>query len=160
MVDLSEFDELPVEDYAPNPEAKPASPETDLWCAVIHQAWEDAFIASDWVITAGEPKTVDPEIIRGDARRFLTADIDPWRSDREDVCARAGIEPDFIQTAARKRLEAARDADSAREDMVHAKTIARMDKALAALLGRSETLSDRQMDSQLKRWADIEAMAF
>jgi len=102
-------------------EENPSSPERALWCAVILQAWTDSFTASDWHLLAGEDKTADPELIRGEARRFLTSDIDPWRSDREDVCAMADIDADMIRAAARKRLEASGEADGEREAKAQAK---------------------------------------
>ena len=138
-------------------EEKPSSPECTLWCAVLLQAWQDAFVHSDWALIAGEDKSVGPELIRGEARRFLVSDIDPWRSDREDVCAMADIDPDMIRAAARKRLAASREADGEREAEAQAKAIARMDTALAALLDRSSGMSDKLLDYRLGQLAEMEA---
>ena len=138
-------------------EESPSSPERALWCAVILQAWTDSFTASDWHLLAGEDKTADPDLIRGDARRFLVSEIDPWRSDREDVCAMANIDPHMIRAVARKRLEASREADGEREAEAQAKAIARMDTALAALLDRSSGMSDKMLDYRLGQLAEMEA---
>lgn len=151
---------LPAGAKVPEVEVEPrdteTSPEVRLWCAVILQAWNDSW-GSDWQLLAGEEKAADPELIRGDARRFLTSDLDPWRSDREEVCAMAGIDPDMIRAAARKRLALVRTADAEREAHSQKRAIARLDVALARLLDRSDDMSDNMLEYRLGQLAEMEA---
>lgn len=102
-------------DAPPPPEAKPISPERILFQAVIERAIHDAFFSSDFSLRNSENKlkcsTFDPEIIRGDARRWLVSRLDPWRTDRENICDMAGIDPNLIQDGARQKLREVRAAE-------------------------------------------------
>lgn len=137
-------------------EERPTSPEVCLWCAVLLQAWEDAFVHSDSQLSAGEDKAADPDLIRGEARRFLCASLDPWRSDREEVCSLAGVDPDMIQKAARRRLDLSREEDAEREAAARERAIARLDEMLSRLLDRSADLHPGRLDQQLRKLAEIE----
>lgn len=138
-------------------EDRESSPEARLWNAVLLQAWEDSFSHSDCQLSAGEDKAADPDLIRGEARRFLCASLDPWRSDREEVCSLAGVDPNMIQAAARKRLELSREEDAEREAEARERSIARLDDMLARLLDRSEDLHPGRLDQQLRKLAEIES---
>ncbi len=94
------------------------SPEQAMWIAVVGRAWLDAFEASDHFLVQSERKAADPEIVRAGARRWLVLDHSGWKEDRETVCIMAGVDPDTIRNAARRRLkatriEAANDLDTA-----------------------------------------------
>ena len=117
--------------------SKPRPPEQELWCAVLETAWYDAFVASNLWLVQSERKAADPEALRGEARRFLTSNIEPWREDREMVCSMAGdIDPDVVRAAAIRRLELARDEDVARRE----REFAALDTAFENLLARSATM--------------------
>jgi len=91
-------------------EGLPVEPETKLWIAVLLRAWADAFIDSDFQLISVD-KIVDPDGARAAARNWLTKDFGDWREDREIVCSLAGLDPDFVRTAAIRRLERARVGD-------------------------------------------------
>ena len=83
------------------------SGEQALWLAVVGRCWLDAFETNDPGLRNTD-STCDPEIVRAQARRWLTLDFAGWCEDRETVCIMAGIEPDLIRDAARRRLRATR----------------------------------------------------
>ena len=97
--------------------AQQVSPETVLWAAVIEQIFIDAFEASDSMLADFKSwrlqgdSDFDPEAVRAESRRWLLADFDPWRADREDACDLAGFDPDAVRSMARERLDEAREEE-------------------------------------------------
>ena len=78
------------------------TPQRQLCAAIILQAWEDAFDPSS---PAGMGTADDPNVVRGDARRFLTMTFGPWRDSREEICDLADINPDDLQRRATAKLK-------------------------------------------------------
>ncbi len=116
------------------------SPEQAMWIAVVGRCWLDAFETNDPGLRNTD-RTCDPSIVRAGARRWLVLDHSGWKADREMVCIMAGVDPDTIRDAARRRLretrtEAAHDLDTAFLRLVECSEsldAAALDKALAAL---------------------------
>ncbi len=102
-------------DAPPPPDAPPISSDRALWLAVIERAIYDAFFASDFALRNSENKLknteFDPENLRGEARRWLVSDLEPWRTDREEVCDLADYAPDLLQEFARQKLREVREAE-------------------------------------------------
>lgn len=83
------------------------SGEQALWMAVLMRAVHDAFVSSDVQITSSENDKggdFDPDIIRAEAKRWLTAGFGDYVEDREFVCEAAGVDVDDVVAASRKRL--------------------------------------------------------
>ena len=121
--------------------------EQALWLAVIGRAWLDTFEVSDICLSKSEP-TRKPEAVRAEARRWLTFNIDPWREDRETVCDFAGIDPDMIRNAARRRIAETKKAKAME-----------LDTAFLELVSVSETMDAAALDSALAKLANLEATA-
>ena len=138
------------------PESEPAvSPERGLWLAVIATAWFDAFQASEaWL--RNTDRTADPQVIRGESRRWLTMGGDcGYARDREEVCHLAGVDPDVIRHAARKRLaeiKAGAGAGTTAE-------VVNLDRAFAALLDNEATMVPDEIDKALEELAALEIAA-
>ena len=124
------------------------SPEQALWLAVVGRCWLDAFEASDAFLVQSERKAADPEIVRAGARRWLVIDHSGWKADREMVCIMAGVDPDTIRDATRRRLKATRT--QAAHDL---------DRAFLALVACSETLDAAVLDEALAALAALETEA-
>lgn len=152
------FDSLPAIHDAQD-DSKPISPERALWLAVIARAWLDAFEASDYFLrasqTAEERRDFDPEISRGDARRWLTLDFNPWREDRETVCDLAEISESMLRNAAKAKLAQVKQA--AAENRT-AQVIA-LDTAFAALLDDSDRMAAADLNAALEALANLELTA-
>ena len=139
-------------DYLPDT-SKPISPEKDLWQSVLLTAWNDAFLASNWWLQQTEGKASNPEALRGEARRFLTSNIQPWQSDREEVCDRADVDPDMLRAAALKRLELARVEDVARREG----ELAALDRAFENLMAREDRMKKGEVTRAMRHLAVREA---
>ena len=109
-----------------------ASPEVELWLAVVSRIWEDAFVSSN-VSIRNTDRHCDPDMIRAEARRWLLLNHGDWRRDREEICARAGVCPDAIHSAAvrRNKLAKAEDTERNRRERVS------VDMAMARLVERA-----------------------
>ena len=107
----------------------PANSEVNMWCAVITQAWIDAFTEGE-AIRGARPYEWDT--VRAEARRWLLINHSGWKRDRDDVCARAGFDGDMVRREAVKRMEMARIEDVARRETA----LAGIDRAFESLLAR------------------------
>ncbi len=123
------------------------SPEQAMWLAVVGRAWLDAFETSDPGLKNTD-RTCDPSIVRAQARRWLVLDFGGWRENRETVCIMAGVDPDTIRNAARRRLKA-----------THTEAANDLDTAFLALVECSETLDAAAPDKALAALADLENAA-
>ncbi len=123
------------------------SGEQAMWLAVVGRAWLDAFEASDAALLTID-RRCDPDVVRAQARRWLVIDHSGWKADREMVCSLAGVDPDTIRDAARRRLKETR-ADAAHD----------LDRAFLALVACSETLDAAVLDEALAALAALETEA-
>ncbi len=143
---------------------RPVSPETRLWRAVVYQAVFDSVVASNHHLrdseSGGSGVAFDAEAIRSESRRWCVAMIEPWFSAREDVCARAGIDPDFIRSAVRRRLDELKDADADRAEANRKAMEEKLARKLDHLVARSPEVSDRRLDTMLRQLAELEDRAF
>ena len=143
---------------------QPASPEVRLWQAVVYQAVFDSVVASNYHLrdseSGGCSAAFDPEVIRSESRRWCVSTMEPWASAREDVCARAGIDPDFIRSAVRRRLDELKDADADRAEASRKAMKEKLTRKLDHLVARSPEVSDRRLDTLLRHLAELEDRAF
>ena len=123
------------------------SPEQHMWIAVLGRAWLDAFECSDAALRTIDRRS-EPEIVRAQARRWLVLDHSGWKEDRETVCIMAGVDPDLIRDAARRRLKATR-TEAAND----------LDTAFLRLVECSESLDAAALDKTLAALADLENAA-
>ena len=134
---------------------EPAQPyrneKQDLWLAVIMNAIRDAFLASDTWLSNTE-RGRDPELIRGDAHRFLTMRWGPWAESRERICEVAGVDAESLAAACRVRLRAWKAERRTAQ-------VIRIDEALARLVGSESTLSPELITAALVELAEMEAAA-
>ena len=86
--------------------------------------------------------------------------IEPWFSAREDVCARAGIDPDFIRSVVRRKLDELKDADADRAEATRKAMEEKLARRLDHLVARSPEVSDRRLDTMLRQLAELEGRAF
>ena len=124
---------------------KSASPETELWLAVIDRAWLDAFTATDETLR-NIYRTADPAVTRGEARRWLTLNFGDWREDREMVCDLASLDPDAVRATAVRRLALAKIEDI---DQRVAK-IEALDRTFESLVARAGTLTKRHVTRTMR----------
>ena len=118
-----------------------------MWLAVVGRCWLDAFECSDAALRTTD-RRCDPAIVRAQARRWLVLDFGGWREDREMVCVMAGVDPDTIRDAARRRLKATR-TEAAND----------LDTAFLRLVECSESLDAAALDKALAALADLENAA-
>ena len=78
----------------------------------------------------------------------MVLDHSGWKEDRETVCDLAGVDPDTIRNAARRRLKATR-TEAAND----------LDTAFLALVACSKTLDAAELDRALAALADLESTA-
>ena len=121
------------------------SPEQAMWLAVVGRCWLDAFECSDAALRTTD-RRCNPAIVRAQARRWLVLDHSGWREDRETVCDLAGVDPDTIRNAARRRLKATR-IEAAND----------LDTAFLALVACSETLGAAELGRALAALANLES---
>jgi hypothetical protein len=140
-------------DHAPIYDRK-ISGEQKMFAAVVANAWADAFIRVDASINAID-RQCDPVIERQEASRWLTSDLEPWRSDREEVCDLAGFDPDLISTVARKKLAEVKAAEAKDQTA----TVIPLDMAFANLLVESNPLNPAELDAALEALATLEGKA-
>ena len=154
MVDAgvdSGWDALPgVHDPEPEPDdsSDDSSVERTLWISVIAQAWNDAFTTPRSIPAGSTPGQAD--MVRGDARRWLTLDFGRWRDDRETVCELAVVDPDALRRMARKKL------DSIKSERPGAEVID-LDEAFARLLAAESRMDPSELDAALSDLARLEA---
>ena len=79
------------DDWSELTNERAAIPEQMLWVSVIRQAVADALCPYDQF--DDKRKSVANTTHQGEAVRFLTSDLEPWRTEREEVCALAGVDP-------------------------------------------------------------------
>ena len=132
--------------------AKSISSETEMWCAVVARVWDDAFLASDVWLKNSE-RSCDPDLVRSQARRWLLLDFGTVKSDREEVCTNANINPDMVRAAAIKRMELAKVEDVARREA----QLANLDAAFEALIAREVTMRKSEVTRAMSHLADREA---
>jgi len=128
------------------------SGEAALWIAVIARAWADAFTASNGMIIASE-RRADPNVVRASARRWLLLNFGEWREDREIVCTAAGVDPDVICRAARRRAELAEAEDQERNRGERES----IDRAMESLVERASYLGRKRVSQDLRNLAIREA---
>lgn len=114
----------------------PLRPEFELFLAVIWRAWEDAFVATNQTLKNSD-RHCQPDMIRAEARRWLTLNFGEWREDREDICDRAGVDPNAVRSAAVRRLELA-GVEDAERDRLERESI---DRAIVSLVERAHRLT-------------------
>ena len=78
----------------------------------------------------------------------MVLDHSGWKEDREAVCIMAGVDPDVIRDAARRRLKATR-TEAAND----------LDRAFLALVACSETLDTAALDEALAALVALETEA-
>ncbi len=137
------------------------SPECKLWRAVILSAWRDAFERADATLenSDSEPdgdRRATAETIRGDARRWFCSDIEPWKSDRIEVCDRADVDPNTIQRVAITHRDSLRATDEAHSEREQRRTAKRFEERLERLAARSDRYSPKRLDLLLRRLAKLE----
>lgn len=130
---------------------KVLSPETRLARAVLWRAYDDAFLASDYLLRLDRSHD-DPDTIRASARRFLTLNHSKWLEDREYWCDLADLPEPTLRRACLERLPGAKVADAeARKAKIEA-----MDKAFEALLSEPEdTILNRKLTALARREAEL-----
>ncbi len=114
---------------------------------MVGRCWLDAFECSDAALRTIDRRS-EPEIVRAQARRWLVLDHSGWKEDRETVCIMAGVDPDLIRDAARRRLKATR-TEAAND----------LDTAFLRLVECSESLDAAALDKALAALADLESAA-
>lgn len=108
-------------------ESGKSCPDRVLWCAVIEQAWRDYFIRpkrdeieipegakrANGRLKAGVRDEINAELrlIQRDGGLFLLETSGPWARSRAQVCALAGVDPNWLRERAME--EARRAARSA-----------------------------------------------
>lgn len=132
--------------------AKPPSPEEELWLAVVARVWEDAFEASD-VWLQNSDRTCSPDLVRAEARRWLVHDFGDFRRDREEICVRAGLDPDAIHKAAIRRNKLAKVEDTERRG---AEIIA-IDRTFARLAANENVWTRERVTRTLRELVEREA---
>ncbi len=94
----------------------PSTPESGLWAAVLERVWRDAFIDGDDLLGASAPtpegRIETADAVRSEARRWLTANIDPWREDRETICDFLGLNPAALRIAAMRAVQSLESRDA------------------------------------------------
>jgi len=129
-----------------------STPESALWAAVLERIWRDAFVDDDGVLGASAPtpegRVETADAIRSEARRWLTANIDPWREDRETVCDFLSITPEWLRDCA---VRAIQEQESRQSQFSFS--------MLRALEFRERILRTRKLDQLLSFIADIESNA-
>lgn len=129
-------------------------PERALWLRVIGQAWVDAFEASDWFLTiTDKPRARDPDVIRAEARRWLTIDFGLDADDRQEICDLAGIDADALRSAAKQKLDAVKAKEQTTAEVIA------LDRAFARLLESESTLDAATIDAALADLAELESAA-
>ncbi len=134
------------------------SPEQALWLAVVGRAWLDAFETSDPGLRTTD-RRCDPSIVRAGARRWLVLDHSGWKADRETVCIMAGVDPDTIRNAARRRLKATRTTSDSSSLDERTEAAHDLDRAFLRLVECSESLGAAALDKALAALADLENAA-
>lgn len=153
VVPSADLDFLGEDVFDPDPdEDKPSSPEVALWLAVVARVWEDAFACSDASIINTD-RTCEPDMVRAEARRWLLLDFGEWKADREEVCARAGLDPDMIRAEARRRNKLAQVEDAERRQI----EIATIDRAFRAMIARADSMTKAQISTSIRQMARREA---
>lgn len=137
------------------PHVPPRTEEQDLWLGVILTAIQDCFFASDYAIRHSEGKGCDVDLVRGDARRFLTMSWGPWRESREAVCQAAEVDADLLASACRKKLDAMKAAEA---EQTTADVIA-LDTELQRLIDLESDLDPADLTEMLERLATLEYAA-
>lgn len=136
---------------------RPITPERRLWLSVIARCWADAFEASDWFLRASETalkrRDFDPDATRGEARRWLILDFGEWKSDRETVCDLAGVDPDLVRNAARRKLARVKAGEKPAAEVVS------LDSMFTRLLESETTMDPDELDTALAELAALEAAA-
>ena len=133
------------------------SPEQAMWIAVVGRAWLDAFETSDAALRTTD-RRCDPDVVRAQARRWLVLDHSGWKADREMVCIMAGVDPDLIRSAARRRAACTASEDR-RSKATRTEAANDLDTAFLALVACSETLDAAALDKALAALADLESTA-
>lgn len=136
-------------EHLPDDSDKPLSPEQLLWFAVIARCWHDAFIASDSYVLNTD-RCADPDLVRGEARRWLTVDFGDYAVDREHVCDICDVDPELVRDAARKKLAEVKAAES-EQRTAHTKKI---DRAFLRLVAKEDAMAPGDIDAVL---ADLAA---
>ena len=131
--------------------AKSSSPEVELWLAVVSRIWEDAWVSSN-VSIRNTDRYCDPSLVRAEARRWLLLDHGSWRTDREEVCAAAGIDPDVIRGAAVRRHELAGVADQERNRLERES----IDRAMVRLAEKEPHMMPGRVNRALRDLAERE----
>jgi hypothetical protein len=122
-----------------------------MFRAVIWQAILDAFTSSNNALT-GTLRTVNPDYERGEARRFLTSTMKPWRSDRIFICDCANLEPEDIASICRARLKIAKGKEQSHET---ARAI-KIDKLMEALLLGEDDMTEKAFENALAELSAVE----
>lgn len=133
------------------------SGERRLWCAVIANAWHDAFTAKDsWLANSGHRSSEEvrqrADMIRGESRRWLTAMWGSYQQDRQEVCELAGVDPEALRQAAMRRLAEVKAERRSAE-------VVRLDDAFAKLLAHESELDPDELDERLSALAALELAA-
>ncbi len=133
------------------------SPEQAMWIAVVGRCWADAFECSDAALRTTDRRG-DPAIVRAQARRWLVLDHSGWNEDRETVCIMAGVDPDVIRDAARRRAACTASEDR-RLKATRADAANDLDRAFLRLVECSESLDAAALDKALTTLAALESAA-
>lgn len=124
------------------------SDEGDLWLSVIMAALQDAFFRTDAGLRNID-RRADPDLTRGDARRFLTMRWGPWMESRELVCAAAGVDAENLARSCRRKLQALKSGEQTAE----------LDRAFLALVEDADTLDGTALDAALLALCTLENAA-
>lgn len=127
------------------------SGEELLWLAVVATAWRDAFVISDVGILNSD-RACDPELVRSEARRWLTFDFGDWAEDRFEICARAGVDEKMLRNAAKRRLQEIKTGEKTAQ-------VVSLDTMFTELLDRSDGMDAAALDSALAALANLENAA-
>lgn len=135
---------------------RPRSAEDLLWLSVVARAWLDAFVESDsFLRNSDKPGARDPDVIRAEARRWLTIGFGSAAQDREDVCVMADIDPDLVRSAARKKLAEVKAAEAEKRTA----KVVQLDTLFAQLLDGAEDMPPADIDAALTALAGLESEA-
>lgn len=142
-------------------DAFPADPdpvvsrERALWLAVVYRCWMDAF--SDVRGIPGGHSRQDQkdaaDLERAEARRWLTWTIGDYAADRREVCGYAGVSPDALRDAAKRKLAAVKQGEAPSAEVVD------FEAALSALADRESQMDPAEVDRMLAKLAEMESEA-
>lgn len=134
--------------------------ESKLWRAVILNCWRDAFVRSDSSLENSDRdengNTQTAEMIRGDARRWLCSKVEPWASDRREICDLAEVSEHHLISAAKAMRDSMADKDVKRSREAERQVQKEIERRLADILAR-ETRGDKYASHLLTVLAEYES---